>query len=278
MASGMKLNKSLYSLGAGYIFNVLVFSIWYHTSDTPTIDVIAVVAVVTVLYLLLCFLILTVNSLQTLWKSFFLVSIMAVSIIILIQIVYHEKYRLGRAEENKLAEEMRIKEEARMSKLITEMGDANKTITMLIEMLNLKNNENDKLKRQLNRIMGKTKIDAAIQPKSNKDFSEINSKENSTALDIKNQEIVFKVQIISSGTRLAKNSPHFKNIKNVWEYRERGLYKYTVGNQIDLKSASMLQSECRGKGFSGAFVVAFKNGKRISVREAKKFLNESAYE
>jgi N-acetylmuramoyl-L-alanine amidase len=272
---GMKLNKSLYLLGVGYIFNVLVFNIWYHTSETPIIDVIAVVAVITVLYLLLYFLIWTFNSLQKLWKSCLLVSIIAALIIILIQIVYHENYRLKRIEENKLTEEMRTKEEASMRKLSAEIDDANKTITVLIEMLNLKNNENDKLKRQLNKIMGKPKREAGIQAKSNKDFSEIqiNSKATDIALDSKNQEIVFKVQIISSGSRLAKDSPHFNNVKNVWEYRESGLYKYTVGNHIDLKAAAMLQSELRGKGFSGAFVVAFKNGNRISVEEAKKFLN-----
>ena len=269
----MKSNKSLYLLGVGYIFNLLVISIWYHTSDTPIIDVIAVVAIVTVLYLLLYFLIVKVNSLQTQWKSLLLVSIIAVSIIILIQIFYHEKYRLGRIEEKKLAEEMQTKEETRMSKLITEIDDANKTIKVLIEMLNLKNNENDKLKRQLNKIIENTKRDAAIQPKSNKNLSEINSKDNNTALDKNNQEIVFKVQIISSDTRLSKNSIHLKNIKNVWEYRERGLYKYTVGNLMDLKSASILQSELREKGFSGAFVVAFKNEKRISVEEAMTFSN-----
>ena len=61
-------------------------------------------------------------------------------------------------------------------------------------------------------------------------------------------------------------------LKNVWEYKDSGLYKYTAGNQKDLKSASALQSELRRKGFSGAFVVAFNNGKRIPVREAKKLL------
>jgi N-acetylmuramoyl-L-alanine amidase len=55
--------------------------------------------------------------------------------------------------------------------------------------------------------------------------------------------------------------------------KDRGLYKYTVGNQIDLSSASVLQTEFQRKGFSGAFVVAFKNGKRIPVGEAKKLLN-----
>jgi N-acetylmuramoyl-L-alanine amidase len=62
-------------------------------------------------------------------------------------------------------------------------------------------------------------------------------------------------------------------IKNVWVYEDRGIHKYTVGNEKDLKSAYVMQSKLRKKGFVGAFVVAFKNGKRIPVREAIKLLN-----
>ena len=93
-----------------------------------------------------------------------------------------------------------------------------------------------------------------------------------TDSETKNQEIIFKIQIISSSTRLATTSPQFKGLKNVWEYKDNGLYKYAVGNQKDLKSASELQTEVRRKGFSAAFVVAFKNGKRITVRDARKLL------
>ncbi len=280
----MKSNKPLFSLlaAAGYIFSLLVFRIGYHTTDTSIMEVVVVVVVITVLYLLLYFLILTFNSLQTLWKSFLLVSIITFVTLFLIQTVYHEKYRLVRAEDIKLAEKIRLIKESRMRELKTKIDDANKTITVLREMLEFKNNENDELRRQLNEITIKTKSldkehitkgDVIIQAKSNKDFSKINSQEGNTDLDTKNQNVIFKVQIISSSTRLAKNSPQFKDLKNVWEYKDSGLYKYTVGNYIDLESASALQSKFRMKGFNGAFVVAFKNGKRIPVGEAKKILN-----
>ena len=62
-------------------------------------------------------------------------------------------------------------------------------------------------------------------------------------------------------------------LKNVWVYEDGGLYKYTVGNEKDLKSASVLQSELRRKGFVEAFVVAFKNGKRVPIKDARKLLN-----
>ena len=87
-----------------------------------------------------------------------------------------------------------------------------------------------------------------------------------------NKESIFKVQILSSDTPLSTNSPKFKGIKNIWEYKDGVLYKYTVGNNNDIKSASELQSELRKKGFGDAFVVAFQNGKRIPVRKALKLL------
>jgi len=150
--------------------------------------------------------------------------------------------------------------------------------------LEYESKENDKLRKQLNETIRKTKYleeehkikgDLVVQTKSNEDFSKIktNSEVGNTDSVTKHQEIIFKLQIISSDTRLATNSPQFNGLKNVWEYRDGGLYKYTVGNEKDLKSASALQSEFRSKGFRGAFVVAFKNGKRMPVREAQRFLN-----
>jgi hypothetical protein len=279
----MKSTKTLFSLIAGYIFSLLVFRIWYFTSGTPIMEIVVVVVLVTVLYALYYFLILSFYSLQIPWKSFLLVLILTLSLPILIQIVYHEKYRLGRAEETKRAEEIQATKEAHMRRLIAKIDDANKTSAVLKDMLEIKNIENDELRRKLNKNINrkyleegyKTKSGAVIQANSNKDISEkkINSAAGNIDLDTKKQEIIFKVQIISSGTRLAKNSPHLKDQKNVWEYKDKGLYKYTVGNQMDLLSASVLQSEFQRKGFSGAFVVAFKNGKRIPVGEAKKLLN-----
>jgi hypothetical protein len=280
----MKSNRPLFSLlaAAGYIFSLLVFRIWYHTTDTPIMEVVVVVVVITVLYLLLYFLILTVNLFQTPWKSLLLVSTTTIATLILMQTVYHEKYRLGVAKDKELTEKIRLIEDVRMRKLKIKNDDANKTITLLKEMLEFKNNENDKLRKQLNKIILKTKSleeeqktkgDVVIQAKSNKDFSKTNSEASNTDLDTNDNKIIFKVQIISSSTRLKTNSPQFKDLKNVWEYEDNGLYKYTVGNQIDLQSASALQSELRNRGFSEAFVVALKNGKRIPVREAKKLLN-----
>ena len=291
----MKSKTSLFSISfAGYIFSLTVYLIWYYTipqfsiygnniTDSPSITI--VVVAITALYLFLYLLILSIRSFQKPWGSFLLVSIITLLTFFLIPFVYYARHSFERANEKIHTEKKHMKEiKAKLESAITINGAANKIISELQSKLEFERKENDELRKQLNEIIRKTKSsgkehktkeDIVIRAKSNKDFSkiEIHSKVGNTDLDIRNQEIIFKVQIISSSTRLATNSPKFMGLKNVWEYKDSGLYKYTIGNQKDLKSASALQSEFRKKGFSGAFVVAFTNGKRIPVKEAQKLLN-----
>jgi len=87
-----------------------------------------------------------------------------------------------------------------------------------------------------------------------------------------NQDIVFKVQIITSSKPIPLDSPNFEGIKDVKEYISGGWYKYTAGEERDLKSVYSLQEDIREKGFKSAFVVAFNNDKRISLQKAIKLL------
>jgi len=291
----MKSKITLFFISlAGYISSLVVYLIWYYTipqfsiygnniTDSPNMTI--VVVAITALYLFLYFLILSNKTFQTPWKSFFLVSIITMLTFFLIPSVYYARHSFERVKEKIRTEKNHMKEiKAKLKDAIAINDAANKSITELQAKLESERKENDKLRTQLNEIIRKTKSsgeenktkgDIVIQAKSNNDFSKIkiHSEVGNTGLDIKYQEIIFKVQIISSSTRLATNSPQFMGLKNVWEYKDSGLYKYTIGNQKDLKSASALQSEFRRKGFSGAFVVAFKNGKRIPVREAQRLLN-----
>jgi len=276
MAMKSKLRLFLI-VSVGYIFSVVVYLVWYFTILPYSHNVKNIVIVVlTVLYLALYFLILSMRSFQKPWKSFFLVSTITLLTFALIISVYNIRNIIINSN-NKIKIE-----KTHMRRLEAQIDEANKSISNLLAKLEYERKENEKLREQLNEIIKKTKSkkgenntkgNIVIQTK-NKDFSKrkINSETGNTDLGKKNQTIIFKIQIISSSTRLATNSPQFKGLKNVWEYKDKGLYKYTVGNQLDLKSASVLQSKVRRKGFNGAFVVAFKNGKRITVRDARKFL------
>lgn len=79
--------------------------------------------------------------------------------------------------------------------------------------------------------------------------------------------IVFKVQILASQKALPKNSREFKGLKDVSEYREKGLYKYTYGASENYNEIVRLRKEISTK-FAGAFIVAFKNGEKMDVNAA----------
>lgn len=85
--------------------------------------------------------------------------------------------------------------------------------------------------------------------------------------------IVLKVQVLTSSEPLSSNDSRFLG-KEVWEYQQGGLYKYTVGSTNNFDEITKLQSELRTLGFKGAFVVAFKDGERIKVSEARTMLNQ----
>lgn len=80
----------------------------------------------------------------------------------------------------------------------------------------------------------------------------------------------FKVQILSSDKKLALDSDKFKGVEDVWEYQVNGIYKYTAGSYTEQGPAVKLQNELRKKGFSDAFVVAFRDGKRIPLNDLNK--------
>ncbi len=87
-------------------------------------------------------------------------------------------------------------------------------------------------------------------------------------------ELIFAVQVVSSPKELKKGNAKFKGLDDVREEKADGLYKYSSGKFSSLKNAIDYQNEMRDKGFKDAFVVAFKNGNRISMKEARETLQK----
>ncbi len=78
---------------------------------------------------------------------------------------------------------------------------------------------------------------------------------------------VFKVQIMASSRHLDSNAAVFKGLDNVGSYEEGGLYKFTYGSSVDYNEISALRKSILDK-FPEAFVVAFKDGRKMNVAEA----------
>ena len=90
-----------------------------------------------------------------------------------------------------------------------------------------------------------------------------------TPVKVKPTPPIYKVQILASSSKIKTGDARLKGLKNTEYYQEGGLYKYTVGSSEDFNEMNRLRREIAQK-FPEAFIVAFKDGKRINVNEARK--------
>lgn len=85
-----------------------------------------------------------------------------------------------------------------------------------------------------------------------------------------NEDLVFKVQIASGSRKLETKSYNFKGLKNVDRIKVGNSYKYYLGNTASYSEIEEFRKIAKSKGYKTAFIVAFKNGKKISVEEVLK--------
>lgn len=81
--------------------------------------------------------------------------------------------------------------------------------------------------------------------------------------------VTYRVQFLTSEKELKEGSKEFKGVTGYQLYKQGNVYRYTMGNETTVSRAKSIQSEMRKKGFKDAFVIAFYNGKRISLQEAR---------
>ena len=78
---------------------------------------------------------------------------------------------------------------------------------------------------------------------------------------------VFKVQIFSTPKQLKADDARLKHYKAVSYYREGNMYKYTAGSSANYHEISALRKRLAAE-YPDAFVVAFKNGKKVNTNDA----------
>jgi N-acetylmuramoyl-L-alanine amidase len=86
--------------------------------------------------------------------------------------------------------------------------------------------------------------------------------------------VIFKVQLAVSSTKLELTPANFNGLGTLSMIMAGNMYKYMYGQTGDYSEAKKLQGEAKSKGYSSAFVVAFQDGKKITVDEALKALNK----
>ncbi|MBO0592788.1 N-acetylmuramoyl-L-alanine amidase [Cellulophaga sp. E16_2] len=83
-------------------------------------------------------------------------------------------------------------------------------------------------------------------------------------------EFVFKVQIMASSKDLGVASANFKGLNNISKEAFKNIYRYMYGSTSSYDYANTLRKDAEDKGYKGAYVVAYKNGSRINIKEAIK--------
>ena len=80
-------------------------------------------------------------------------------------------------------------------------------------------------------------------------------------------EITFKIQILTSSKPLAKNDKRLKGLKGVDYYKEKDIYKYTYGASGDYNKVLRTKRTITAQ-FKDAFIIAFRDGEKMNVNEA----------
>ena len=87
---------------------------------------------------------------------------------------------------------------------------------------------------------------------------------------IDNSKPLFKVQLSASSKRLELIPRNFKGLRGISVAYEDRVYKYMYGQTSDYDEAKQQLQEAKSKGYDTAFLIAFRNGEKISVQEALK--------
>lgn len=150
--------------------------------------------------------------------------------------------------------------------------------SILVELGFLTNNQEG---RFLNSKSGQTKMAEAIKTAILDYKNELDANigdsfiENNNAVvsDTKTEiyeGYTFKVQLAASSRKLETKSYNFKGLSPISRLNTANLYKYYYGDTNDYNQAKKHRKEAQLKGYSTAFIVAFKDGNLVSLDDVFK--------
>lgn len=86
--------------------------------------------------------------------------------------------------------------------------------------------------------------------------------------------IVFKVQLLASSKDLPLRSEDFNGLNRLSKEPFNALYRYMYGNTTSYAEAKLLKTNADAKGYTTSYIVAYKDGVRIPLQEALKYVSE----
>ena len=138
-------------------------------------------------------------------------------------------------------------------------------------------------KEEADAVLPKKK-EAVVAPPKKEEVVEVVEKPSIPAVEKTNKEIakpqkmetvavdnvIFKVQLMASSKVIALDGDNFKGLNTLSKEPIKNLYRYMYGNTNSYLKAKLLKSNADAKGYTTSYIVAYKNGKRIPLKEALK--------
>lgn len=100
---------------------------------------------------------------------------------------------------------------------------------------------------------------------------EIQSTLNNVNQATSNIGLYYRIQVIALNKKMADETlfkQKYQITQEIYEEFINNLYVYTVGNETDYAKAVDLKNQIKKSGITDAFIVTFKNNKRVSIIEA----------
>ncbi|MGB5460365.1 MAG: N-acetylmuramoyl-L-alanine amidase, partial [Eudoraea sp.] len=91
---------------------------------------------------------------------------------------------------------------------------------------------------------------------------------------VSDSEIVFKVQLLASSRVLPLLPEEFNGLSSLSTERHNNIVRYMYGKTNSYSQAKLFKANADAKGYETSFIVAYKEGKRIPVTEALKYISE----
>lgn len=86
--------------------------------------------------------------------------------------------------------------------------------------------------------------------------------------------IIFKVQLLASSKDIALQANNFKGLNRLSKEPFKNLFRYMYGSTSSYEEAKMLKMNADVKGYATSYIVAYKDGQRITMPEALKYISK----
>ena len=91
---------------------------------------------------------------------------------------------------------------------------------------------------------------------------------------VSDSQIIFKVQLLASSRVLPLLPEEFNGLRSLSTERYKNLVRYMYGKTNSYSQAQLYKANADAKGYSTSYIVAYKEGKRIPLSEALKYVSE----